>query len=72
MIKNIKSFSVVDVKPVGADAVTAVKLAVEFAVILEAFFTNDFLIYSSNDDTLVPTADPFKVSEPLTLTEPVN
>ena len=36
------------------------------------FFTNDFLIYSSNVDTLVPTALPFKVSEPLTSKEPVN
>jgi len=34
LIKNTKSFSVVDVIPVGADAVTAVKLAVVAFVIL--------------------------------------
>ena len=43
LFKNIKSFSVVLVKSVGADAVTAEKLAVDGGVIELDVFTNCFL-----------------------------
>ena len=47
MIKNTKSFSEVADNPTGAEAVTAVKLAVDGAVIESAFLTKDFLRYKS-------------------------
>ena len=45
-MKNTKSFSLVAVYPVGADAVTAVKLAVVAFVILADDFTKCFLKYA--------------------------
>ena len=47
------------------------KLAVELAEIVAAFFTYVFLLYSSKVVTDVPTAGPFKSKEPLILTDPV-
>jgi hypothetical protein len=43
LIKNTKSFSDVDVNPLGAEAVTAEKLAVDGIEIEDAVLTNCFL-----------------------------
>jgi hypothetical protein len=53
LIKKIKSFSVVDVSEAGADAVTAVKLADDGALIEVVVFTKFFLKYSCSASTVV-------------------
>ena len=61
----------VAVKPVGAEAVTAVKLAVDGIDIEAAFLTNCFLKYIS-ESLAAAISLPFNIKEPVMFTEPVN